>query len=249
MRFFAVIILTAGLCAAADFTTGQAARVVIGQPNFTAQKPGASSSLLGGAGGVAYANGVLVVADSNRVGASPSNERVLVFRSIANQIPAPDASLPVSEARCPICVGAADVVLGQVDFDKAEARARAANTVRQPSAVATDGRRLAVADTNNNRVLIWNNLPTRNDQPADLVLGQSSMTTGTAGTSNTALKGPQGVWIQGDRFFVADTQNHRVMIWNRFPSANNAAADVVLGFSDFNTTKPGLLPDASPSSL
>ncbi|MDX2151672.1 MAG: hypothetical protein SFV54_13120 [Bryobacteraceae bacterium] len=250
MRFLAVILCTASLCAAADYSTGQAARLVIGQPTFTAQQPGASATILGGVGGIAYANGTLVVADSNRIGASPANERVLIFRNLGSQLPAPDASIPVSDARCPVCLGSADIVLGQEDFTKNDdKRTRAGNTVRQPTAVATDGRRLAVADTNNNRVLIWNDLPTRNDQPADLVLGQASMTTAGAGTSNTALKGPQGVWIHGDRLFVADTQNHRVLIWNRFPTANNAAADVVLGFADFNTTKQGLIPDPSPSSL
>ena len=34
-----------------------------------------------------------------------------------------------------------------------------------------------MADTQNNRVLIWNTIPTKNNQPADLVLGAPNFTT------------------------------------------------------------------------
>ena len=36
---------------------------------------------------------------------------------------------------------------------------------------------LFVADTQNNRVMVWNTLPTKNNQPADFVLGQPNFTT------------------------------------------------------------------------
>jgi len=44
-----------------------------------------------------------------------------------------------------------------------------------------------------------------------------------------SMRGPQGVWIQNGKLFVADTQNHRVLIFNSIPTANGAAADLVLG--------------------
>jgi len=55
---------------AADFTTGQAARLVIGQTTFTSQDPNSSDTIVGGVSGLAYAADTLFVADSNRVGAT-----------------------------------------------------------------------------------------------------------------------------------------------------------------------------------
>ena len=51
---------------------------------------------------------------------------------------------------------------------------------------------------------------------------------------NKSLRGPQGVWIQNGKLFVADTQNHRVLIWNSIPTQNRQPADVVLGQANFN---------------
>ena len=65
------------------FSTGQAARLVIGQVNFTAGNYGATSALLGSPSGLAYANGVLWIADSNRLGGTPDNNRVLRFSDVA----------------------------------------------------------------------------------------------------------------------------------------------------------------------
>ena len=72
----ALISLCACACLAGDFITGQGARLVIGQANFTQQDSGASDTLLGGVGGVAYAADTLFVADSNRIGFTPINNRV-----------------------------------------------------------------------------------------------------------------------------------------------------------------------------
>ena len=97
---------------------------------------------------------------------------------------------------------------------------------------------LAVADTDHNRVLIWNRIPLTNNANADVVLGQANFTsTAIPGQVPTAksLRGPQGVWIQNGKLFVADTQNNRVLIWNSIPTQNGAAADVVLGQKDFTS--------------
>src|SRR5262249_45102589 len=95
----------------------------------------------------------------------------------------------------------------------------------------------------NNRVLIWRSTPTRNGQPADVVLGQpdfksSRSNQGTRAPSSRSLSGPQGVWIQGSRLYVADTVNNRVMVWRNIPTQNNQPADFVLGQPDFTTFQP-----------
>jgi WD40 repeat protein len=43
-------------------------------------------------------------------------------------------------------------------------------------AVSSDGVRLFVTDLGYNRVLIWNSIPTQNNQPADVVVGQPDFT-------------------------------------------------------------------------
>ena len=53
--------------------------------------------------------------------------------------------------------------------------------------------------------------------------------------SAKSMRGPQGVWIQNGRLYVADTQNNRVLIFNQIPATNGASADVVLGQPDFTT--------------
>jgi uncharacterized protein (TIGR03437 family) len=248
MKYLALSLLTVGLCFGQEFVTGQAARLVIGQTNFTRQQPGTSATVLGSASGLAYANGTLFVVDSNRIGAFPQNNRILIYRDVRDQLPQPESELPSPPtSSCQVCGGVADTVLGQPDFEKNEI-ALSQTGMRIPTAVATDGRIVVVADTDNNRVLIWNSIPTRNGQPADVVLGQTSFTAGAANagggrTPNArGFRGPQGVWIQDGKLFVADTQNHRVMIWNQIPTSNGAEANVVLGQPDFTTfVEPNLL--------
>jgi NHL repeat len=236
MKCFFSFFLAATAAFGADFITGQAARAIIGQSQFTRAQEGAGKDLVGGVGGLAYANDTLFVTDANRVGSVPVNHRVLLFKNLSNSLPAPTDELFYSR-RCPVCVGEASVVLGQTDFTKTEFR-RTQSGLRLPTAVATDGRYLAVADTDNNRVLIWNSIPSSNNAPADVVVGQSSFegpNAGLPGTTASTMRGPQGVWIQNGRLFVADTQNHRVLIFNSIPTTNGAAANVVLGQPNLTT--------------
>jgi hypothetical protein len=224
---------------AADFTNGQAARLVIGQTTFTSEDPNSSDTVVGGISGLAYAADTLFVADSNQVGSAPSNNRVLLFGSLSSQLPSPTAQLPY-DRKCPVCVGQATVVLGQPDFTTTTENLTASqNNLREPTAVASDGVHLVVADTNHNRVLIWNRIPTINNAPADVVVGQPDFVSSGLPSGNTpnakSMRGPQGVWIQNGKLYVADTQNNRVLIYNQIPTSNGAAADVVLGEPNFTT--------------
>ena len=240
MKYLGLLFAAAGFACAADFVTGQAARLVIGQETFTSQTPGATPGILGAVSGLAYANNTLLVVDGSRIQATPQNNRVLIYKNLSTKLPDPLATVRQDD-RCPVCGGAADVVVGQPDFGKTDI-ALTRQGLRVPTAVASDGRYVAVADTDNNRVLIWNNIPDVNGQPADVVLGQPDFTSGAlnyGGSGNTpsaqGLRGPQGVWIQDGKLYVADTQNHRVLIWNSIPTQNGQRADVVLGKPDFTT--------------
>jgi hypothetical protein len=242
MKYFALLLATGSLLCAEQFMTGQAARAVIGQPTFTRQEPGTSQTVLGAVGGLALYNGTLFVVDSSRVSSTPQNNRVLLFRDIDSQLPAPKASLPWDGVeRCPLCTGFASVVLGQADFTT-NTIGVARDKMRTPTSVATDGRYLVVADTDNNRVLIWNSIPSANNQPPDIVIGQPDFNTPAINygqgsqVNDRGLRGPQGVWIDGQGgLWVADTQNNRVLRWNQIPRENGAPANLVLGAPDMNT--------------
>ena len=236
MRHILVLLLLAPAGMAQEFVQGQAAHAVIGQPYFTASLPGASQSLLGAASGLAYANNTLFVADSNRTGATPVNNRVLIYRNLTSQFPPPNIEPPNQGLRCPVCGGIANVVVGQPNFSDTDANI-SKNGLFLPTSVATDGKVLVVADTNNNRVLIWNSIPTANNQPANVVIGQADFTSGLTLVPPTAksMRGPQGVWIQDGKLYVADTQNNRILIYNSIPTSNGVAADLVLGQPNFTT--------------
>ncbi len=214
------------------FTTGQGAHLVIGQKNFTQGDYGASNSLIGGPSSVAYANGVLWMVDSNRLGATPNNNRILRFSDVSSYPSLTD--LPdIAGSTCGVCRGTASLVLGQPDFNTFTPGITASN-VSSPTGIATDGTVLAVADTNNNRVLIWLHQPTTNGQPADVVVGQPNFTSNAAvSPSQTSLRAPSGVWIYGGKLYVADTFDNRIMIYNKIPTTNGVAADLVLGQTSF----------------
>jgi uncharacterized protein (TIGR03437 family) len=236
MKSISLVLLAVAAASAADFTTGQAARLVIGQSTFTQGDQGAGQNLIGAVGGVAYAGDMLFVADSNRVGASPLNERVLIFKNLSSNLPQPTDEL-FYYTRCPVCIGGANVVLGQPDFTSTNIGVTQ-SAMRTPTAVASDGHVLAVADSDNNRVLIWNSIPTSNGAPADVVVGQPNFTSSSipGNVPNAkSMRGPSGLWIQNGKLYVADTQNHRILIFNSIPTANGAAADLVLGQPNLTT--------------
>ncbi|MBZ5610955.1 MAG: hypothetical protein LAP38_22045 [Acidobacteriia bacterium] len=254
MKYLAFTFLASVTAFGADFLTGQAARFTIGQATFTAQDTGIPSAFqLGAVGGVAYANNSLFVVDSNHVQATPVQNRVLIYNNVSQYLYPPSSEIPQG-VRCPVCIGTptyglANVVVGQQDFSTIDINLTQTG-LRTPTAVASDGKILVVADTDNNRVLIWKTIPASNGAPADVVLGQKDFTTFTAPTQVTAssLRGPQGVWIQGARLFVADTQNDRVLVWNNIPTSNNQGADYVLGEPNLTSAPPNTVADLPPQA-
>ena len=134
-----------------------------------------------------------------------------------------------------------DVVLGQADFASALANRGAdtptAASLFWPYGVHWDGQRLWVANSGNRRVLMWQGLPSRSGQPADLMLGQSSFhcrdENGGGEPCAASLRWPHAVATWRDRLCIADAGNNRVMVWDRVPGHDNAPCDHVLGQADF----------------
>jgi len=143
-----------------------------------------------------------------------------------------------------------DIVLGQEDLESGGPNngGLSASSLSDPRAIATDGTKLVVADSSNHRILIWNSIPTHSNQSADLVLGQPDFISNSAnngGRSASSLYSPKGVMFSGSKLLVSDSLNHRILIWNSFPTSNNQAADVVIGQADFTSSSTGV----SASSL
>ncbi|MDG6908198.1 MAG: hypothetical protein JRN20_20710 [Nitrososphaerota archaeon] len=103
--------------------------------------------------------------------------------------------------------------------------------------MASDGKHLVVVDRNNNRILVWNSLPSGNVLP-DLVLGQKTFQTNNPGTGLNQLDWPTAVAMTQDgKLAVADAYNNRILIWNTFPTTDDQPADIAI-YGAGNSTNP-----------
>jgi hypothetical protein len=150
--------------------------------------------------------------------ADTCNNRVLIWNSLPTGNVAPD------------------LVLGQDDFNT-NTPGTAQGKLRWPVDVSTDGEKVVVADAYNDRVLIWNNFPIENGQPADLVLGQVDFETVESTVDPNSIGWPWAVWTNGEKLIVTSTAGGSVMIWNSFPTVNDQQPDLILTNSDFGTPR------------
>ncbi len=181
-----------GNCRVVYSDTATSTQLVIGQTDATTNTCATSRTGLNHPSSAAITSSQIIVVDAD-------NNRVLIY----NGTPAAD-NPPAS------------IVLGQNDFNHATRNdddqngtddgAPTARTLNHPRGVWSDGTRLIVADSGNNRVLIWNSMPTGNFQPADIVLGQSDFASNSAAASPTAssLNYPISAFVLNGQLFVAD---------------------------------------------
>ena len=132
-----------------------------------------------------------------------------------------------------------DLVKNSVIF-----RGGVANPLLAPRGVWIVGEKLMISDTGQNRVFVWNAIPTTEFAEPDLILGQieqedKGRNAGT-GVSAGTLQYPSGIWSDGEKLIIADAWNHRVLVWNSFPTQNGQAADVVIGQTDFEQNLPNI---------
>ena len=195
------------------------ASVVIGQPNMFSSNPGDDARTLG--------NPISVSSDGRRLYVSDlGNSRVLIWNTI------PQAS-----------GAAANVVVGQPNMTSTGQNngGISARSLNSPESAYSDGTSLYVADSSNNRVLIWTSIPTADGAEADVVLGQSSMASSVAnsgGIKAGSLYQPTSVFVAGSSLYVSDSANNRVLAWNAIPSVNGAAASFVVGQPGMSTGTP-----------
>ena len=150
-----------------------------------------------------------------------------------------------SGAQCALgTFAAATRVFGQPDFAEYHQNGGVlggvgATTMNFPKGVAVDANgTLYVADTSNNRVLVFQT-PWL-DATADLVLGQASLTAAAAGSGLAQLRAPEGVFVDtGGAVWVADTGNHRILKFTTIATGASAAFAIGAGGGASATTLSG----------
>lgn len=116
---------------------------------------------------------------------------------------------------------AAELVLGQDDLltnSEFKNRPQGARRLRFPYSATVIGRRLAVADTSNNRILLWDGIPRAGfGVPAGSVLAQPDLDSNGENrwdaVADDSLCWPYGLSAAGDLLAIADSGNNRVVIW------------------------------------
>lgn len=198
--------------------------------NFTKISSGDGANLWGfsSPAGSAYdpVNNRLFVTDNG-------NCRVVVYdldstHSLANRIP--------------------DYVIGQAGMGVTpDCSTVAANKLGGPHGspvVDTKNNRLFVSDLAHRRIMVYNLASLATGMNASYVLGQPDFISNSSNTTQDGLNLPRSISYDpdGERLFVADTNNHRVMVFNVNPVtiANGSMAQNQLGQLDFVSSNNNL---------
>jgi len=192
---------------------------VLGQPDFTSTGQGAAANQFGGPQSPVIYKKMLLVSDFY-------DARVLIWKKAPTSTQVP-----------------ANIVIGQASFGTSSPSCTGKG-LDAPETISVGAGKLVIADSSNARVLIYNKIPTKNGQKANIVLGQNNFTTcvelnngsGAPGAPSAAnFSYPAGIWTDGKRLVVTDEDENRVLIWKKFPKKNFQKADIVLGQPDFTS--------------
>lgn len=186
-------------------TDGQNALYVIGQDDFISSTSGLSQKALASPSAVAVdSSGKIFIADTN-------NNRIMRWTSVIS-----------ANGQT------ANLVLGQTWF-YSNGEGVSSTAISHPQEVGVDGSgRLLVSDTGNNRVLVWSTVSS-SGQAASIVVGQSSFTSGTKGTSASRESAPAALGISSSMTLIADTGNNRIVGYLSSITINGQSAGMVLG--------------------
>ncbi len=201
---------------------GQAADVVLGQPDFNTNEPNVvgisqppTAKSLYWCYGVFSDGKHLWIADTG-------NRRVLFYEQIPKENYAP-----------------ADEVIGQPDFNTRDYDPQ--NALWPYSVKVSKTGVLAITDTQYYRVLLWNDWQKAPTQSADCLIGQGDF---DSNGQNQFLPQPQAhtlSWCYDTCFYkegiiVADTGNSRLLFFENIPSDSNQPAKQVWGKPNFVTS-------------
>lgn len=206
-------------------SNGTTANLVIGQPDMIQASANNTNLVfaarLNDVNAVQVVNGKVYIADRN-------NHRILVFNSV-----------PTSDG------ASADFVIGQPDLSTFNSGTDYSNSsfLNHPYEISISGTRLYLADADNNRVLVFDPVPTASNERPDFVIGQSGPTGNATnqggGAAANTLNFPVSVGVYSGRLVVSDQNNHRLLFYALPISANNSAATHVLGQANMTSSAAG----------
>lgn len=171
-------------------TSNTPPNLVLGQKNFITNYTGTNRDQMNWPVGLATDGQHLMVTDTE-------NDRILIWNSFPTENGQP-----------------ADVILTN---PSGEASPGDRGAISWPWAIWTNGQKMVVASTAGAQVLIWNNLPTKDNQPADLILQLPDF-----GTPRSVGSNGQNLVI-GDHNAFGDQQG--TFFWKSFPTVNNQPYD------------------------
>src|SRR5258706_4137988 len=90
-------------------------------------------------------------------------------------------------------------------------------TMDFPRFALSDGRKLYIADGGNDRVLIYNHIPTNTGEFADAIIGQLGGGINQASDSADSMRTPMSLAWDGTNLYVSDSFNRRVMVYTIAP--------------------------------
>ena len=139
------------------------------------------------------------------------NNRILIWNTIPNKKTDPD------------------IVIGQQNFTT-QNHGSALNQLNFPGQVIiTPDSKMLVADSENDRVLVWTTFPTVSGQSADYAIPVTDYV--SMGDS-----WPWGVWSNGEKTIITATVAETVLFWNSFPGPSTPP-DVTLQSSQIGTPR------------
>lgn len=205
------------------FLDGMDADYALGQPDLNSNtlRPTGPTSLN-------QPMGLAVDFDDNLVVADHGNNRVVVYE------------WPLEDGKSVSWIIGQDATRINATSAKAAPNPPTQWSLNGPTSVAIGpaAKQLYIADTGNNRIIVHNVSPV--DYLADFVIGQPDFVSNTpnnGGLSATSLNHPTGIKVDaGNQLYVADTDNHRVLAFDR--SQPDGIADMVIGQPDFTSNTP-----------
>ncbi len=124
-----------------------------------------------------------------------------------------------------------DLVLGQPDFD-ANTPGTGKADLNWAGNASLGGGVLAVADTENDRILLWTTFPTTSGEAADLAIDLPALS-----QQGHNLGWPWGVWTDGTRLAAVATHGSAILFWNTLPTADDEPPDYVVALPEMGTPR------------
>lgn len=200
---------------------GQAADVVVGQPDFQSNEPNVQGiSSMPDAKSLHWPYGVFSDGQSLWI-ADTGNRRVLFYKDIPSQ-----------------SYTAADAVIGKRSFTERDYDHQ--DAIWPYSVKISPRGSMAITDTQYYRVLLWHNWEDALRKPADVLIGQASFEGNGQNQFGWFPEAHTLNWCYDTCFYrdglwVADTGNSRLLWHDKIPDKHNTPAVDLLGQDDFKT--------------